>query len=217
MVFQRDSVNAVWGSGLVGAKVTVTVAGGAGFESVSTEVAANATWRVLLSPRPAVVEASNITITSSGGQRVVLANVLFGDTYLCGGQSNMVFDLNSAFNNTAEVAAATSFPWIRIMTYPEQSWQVASSKTVVGPNEPFSYFSAVCWFFGRDLALRLGPSVPIGLVSSNVGGTGVQLWSGPDALQHCNQSQVEDQSVLWKSKIVPLLPLAFSGFLWYQV
>ena len=48
-------------------------------------------------------------------------------------------------------------------------------------------------YFGKDVFASLGGKVPIGLVSSNVGGTAVERWSGPDALAHCNQTGVVQQ------------------------
>ena len=77
-------------------------------------------------------------------------------------------------------------------------------------------FSAVCWFFGRDLFDSLPTKVPLGLIESDVGGTPVQDWSPPSAIQQCSAVNLTAQergfvatynfsSVLWNSKIVPLL------------
>jgi len=48
---------------------------------------------------------------------------------------------------------------------------------------PKTYFSAVCWLFGRYLHDNLG--IPIGLVSSTWGGTPVEAWSSEKALANC--------------------------------
>ena len=53
----------------------------------------------------------------------------------------------------------------------------------LGGSQPWTYFSAVCWFFGRDLYDKL--QVPIGLVSPNWGGTPIESWSSPKALAKC--------------------------------
>ena len=47
-------------------------------------------------------------------------------------------------------------------------------------------FSATCWFFGRDLYSVLSPTVPIGLIESDVGGTPDEHWSSPDAIRACD-------------------------------
>ena len=118
-----------------------------------------------------------------------------------GSSSNLSSTLFSfagnASNATAEIAAASGFPHIRLMTagrvvneplvpqaelpYVEQHWSVASEESVGGPWG--SNFSAACWFFGR--AVHQSRRYPIGLVSANWGSTNVETWSSPAGLQKC--------------------------------
>ena len=50
--------------------------------------------------------------------------------------------------------------------------------------QPWNFFSAVCWMYGKNIHKALG--IPIGLVDTNWGGTPVEAWSSPDALAKCN-------------------------------
>jgi len=84
-------------------------------------------------------------------------------------------------------------------------------------------FSAVCWVFGREVFKGLGGKVPIGLVSSNKGGTAIELWSVPESLQSCNAKPwglrtSENYSTLHNAMIHPFLvgPMSLTGFTWYQ-
>jgi sialate O-acetylesterase len=104
------------------------------------------------------------------------------------------------FNATSEIAAADNFPDIRLFTVGfynqlpshtytpqreltgkiEQTWSVASRKSVSlawkkDPANIWGAFSAVCWFFGRDLYQSLNGTVPIGLISTAIGGTAIQV------------------------------------------
>ena len=87
------------------------------------------------------------------------------------GQSNMQMTLSQALNSTAEIAAAgldpsvririmtlarntSSFPLDDISTPPLLPWSVASPETVGGKD--WDFFSAACYFFGRELAGEKG-------------------------------------------------------------
>ena len=67
-----------------------------------------------------------------------------------------------------------------------------------------AYFSSVCWFFGREISDRLETTVPLGLISNNVGGTEIELW--------------QPGGSLYNAMIHPYTvgPMAISGFAWYQ-
>ena len=95
----------------------------------------------------------------------------------------MQFTVSMAFNATQEIAAADDFPLIRLFTPAmvqsdtplvdfssiEQDWAVASNVSVGGAQ--WTHFSAVCWFYGRDLFLSRG--TPVGLIASNWGGMAI--------------------------------------------
>jgi sialate O-acetylesterase len=125
---------------------------------------------------------------------ITLSDVLFGDVWVCSGQSNMSFSVSSMYNATEEIANAGKFPKVRLFTASrEQSdtpleellnislnWSVASPVSVGN-----SAASAVCWLYGRMIHVELGGR-PIGLIHSSWGGTPIELWSPPDALKECN-------------------------------
>ena len=66
--------------------------------------------------------------------------------------------------------------------------ELFSNKSILSPTESvggidWGYFSATCWFFGRDIYDHV--KYPIGLVDTDWGGTPVESWSSPDALAKC--------------------------------
>jgi sialate O-acetylesterase len=130
-------------------------------------------------------------------ETITLNDILFGDVWLCSGQSNMEFPVNAMFNASIEIANANNYPKIRLFTVgmtealvPQEEiitiwmpWSVASNKTVA-----WNSISAVCWLYGRMLHENLGGR-PIGLIHSSQGGTVIELWSPPEALKDCGITQ----------------------------
>uniref|UniRef100_A0ABM0GRV0 Sialate O-acetylesterase-like n=1 Tax=Saccoglossus kowalevskii TaxID=10224 RepID=A0ABM0GRV0_SACKO len=143
---------------------------------------------------------------------ITLRDVLFGDVWLCGGQSNMVFSVTQAFNATMEAMLSYEYPYIRLFTVNlnesekalydlesvEEPWSVPSPATVSAG--AFKYFSATCWFYGRNLYDHL--QYPIGLLVSSYGGTPVEAWSSPDALKVCNRTELQEANNSKKSDII---------------
>jgi sialate O-acetylesterase len=126
-------------------------------------------------------------------ETITLNDVLFGDVWICSGQSNMEFPVNRMFNASVEIENAYKYPKIRLFTaaqaqsYTPQeellsialNWSVASNMSVQN-----GYTSAVCWLYGRMVQEALGGR-PMGLIHSSWGGTGVEFWSPPQALKDC--------------------------------
>lgn len=230
MVLKRDTPNLLWGSVPTGSVVTVTFAG---VNITSQPSDGNSRWSVTLPPTSSTVGALNITV-SSGTATKTLARVLFGEIYWCSGQSNLDSantPVRYAYNATAEIAAAALFtPWVRLFKVshsqsptpltdlaapPALPWSPASPATVSG-------FSATCWFHARELALALGPSIPLGFAESAWGGTSLQPWSDPGVTAACGDypsypgGWPTGTSVLYNAMTLPFAGMKFSGFVWYQ-
>ena len=102
-------------------------------------------WRQVIPPQPESLKPFSLSIRSlTTGQSTIMTNVLFGDVYVCGGQSNMQFSIPGTTNSTEEAERADHYPHIRLFTVGqgtssegtplqdlqtvEQHWTVASQE-----------------------------------------------------------------------------------------
>lgn len=185
MVLQREVDNgAIFGWAPTGAPVVTVVLSRAADNStvanVSAAPMADSAWRATLPRMAGSLEAFSISVAAAGAATVTLTDVLFGDVYMATGQSNMQFSVDLGVNVTAELAAANSYPNIRLFTVGIgtlsavplgqlqtllQPWTRASAASVgLGA---WAAFSAVGWYFCRDVFDGLGGTIPIGCVADN--------------------------------------------------
>lgn len=177
MIVQREQPIRVWGWGAAGDTVHVTLA------DVSAEavVADDGSWSAEL---PELMAGGPHTLTVAGDQTITFEDVLVGDVWLAGGQSNMEWPVIASNDADAEIASA-SFPRIRLFTV-ERAFAGDSASDVLSSGwqavTPSSVrdFSAVAYFFGRELHQEL--NVPIGLLESNWGGSAAEAWMSPEGL-----------------------------------
>jgi sialate O-acetylesterase len=214
-VLQRDVKMPVWGTTTAGEKVTVSFAG----QEVSAEPA-DGKWQVELAPLAANNQPAVLTITQ-GDAKVERKNVLVGDVWICGGQSNMEWPMIKTAG-AAEAIAASGNDKLRLFTVPrtgapeprtsvEGNWTVSSPETTPG-------FTAVGYYFGRDLQQSLG--IPVGLINSNIGGTTAERWTSKEVLAGNetlkDMSAPQGASDLWNAMIAPLTKFPIRGAIWYQ-
>uniref|UniRef100_A0A3Q2NVG8 Sialic acid acetylesterase n=1 Tax=Fundulus heteroclitus TaxID=8078 RepID=A0A3Q2NVG8_FUNHE len=224
MVLQKAPHRAVlWGYGPEGEQVTVYLLGPF-LQKVSSAPVTEGIWQVTLDPVHAGGPYDVYAVSESS--MCHLADVLFGDIWLCGGQSNMYFNTSQIFNASEELALASKYPHVRPfmaalkasktelidLIQVEIPWSVPTTSVV-------AEFSAVCWLFGRYMYEKL--KYPIGLVESCWGGTPVEAWSSPRALKRCGLLHNEDNSmlnktILWNAMIHPFLNMTIYGAIWYQ-
>jgi sialate O-acetylesterase len=183
-VFQRGQPLHIWGWAAPDEHVTVR------FHAQSREALADpdGNWQVWLMPEAA---GGPYTLSIAGSQTanpVEVRDILVGDVWLASGQSNMEFPLkgftNAPLKNGAQEIAAANHPQIRLLLVERATsdsplsdvkgkWSECTPETAAG-------FSAVAYFFGREISAR--EKVPVGLIDSTWGGTPGQSWISLGAL-----------------------------------
>lgn len=180
MVLQRDVAAPIWGWAKPGEKISVSVDGQPAAQAVA---GADGRWSAKVGPFKA--GGPHTVVVEGGGRKETLTNVLFGDVWLCTGQSNMNWPVRLAQNAEEEVKAATNAN-IRSFTV---NFYSALKPELLPPAarwercEPeFSKnFTAVGYFFAREIQAKTG--VPIGLIHSSAGATAAEAWVSAEALR----------------------------------
>ncbi len=171
MVLQRDIPVNIWGWAKPGEKVTVSIS----TQKVVAKAGKNGEWKVQLKPLPA---GGPFDMTIKGKNTIVLKNILYGDVWVCGGQSNMEWPLSGSRNWETD-KNNTDNPNIRLFYVPknmslkplentkEAKWELCNQASAAS-------FSAIGYYFGKNLNGEL--KIPIGLINSNWGGTDIETW-----------------------------------------
>ncbi|MGJ8695895.1 MAG: hypothetical protein ACSHYF_06215 [Verrucomicrobiaceae bacterium] len=212
MVIQRDKPVALWGWAEAGVEVKVTMKG----RSEMVKAGGDRLWRVTFPAMPASGEAMSILV-ESGGEKVTLENVLVGDVWILGGQSNMEFPLSKVENGNLEIVSA-NYPEIRILTVPVKAGpEVARSFARL--HEWSSWFgqhfrkgdwdvctpeiarelSAIGYVFARRV--HMASQVPIGVIDISRGGTTVETWTPEEVLRGMEDETVKGLLEEWDTKV----------------
>lgn len=219
MVLQRDKPLNIWGWAEPREEVAVRFAG----QEVRATAATDRAWQVTLKPVP--VNNAPQTLTVKGRRATLtLDNILVGDVWILGGQSNMEFPISNVDDGELEIVSA-NFPQIRLLTVPQGKgfasvhsferlhewsdwfsqhfrkgdWDICSAKTVRD-------FSAIGYVFGRRIHMASG--VPIGLMDCSIGGTTLETWTPEEVLQKIEGAETRAMLKDWADRIAAFDPLA---------
>ena len=201
MVLQRDQPLKIWGQAPANSDVEVKMSTGETSKATSDTAG---DWSASLPAMKASLNGPVTMTVKCGSRTVTLKNLLVGDVWVCSGQSNMEYKLEAVQDSAAAIAGADK-PNVRLLQTPDTKsptpWTELSKRarwTVCSPATA-KQFSAVAYYFGSKLNADTG--IPIGLISSNQGGTRVELWSGGE---------------LYNARIHPYTRLPIKGVIWYQ-
>ncbi|MDA3821046.1 MAG: sialate O-acetylesterase [Bacteroidales bacterium] len=230
MVLQRNTTVVLWG--WANAKEEITIEASWMNETLKVKADKDGNWRVEVKTTNSK-EALSIRLKSKASD-ILLDNILFGEVWLCSGQSNMQQPVKGYGGQptygTLMATAKASNPNLRLFTVnrlasktPENDvekylpWQEASPENV--PD-----FSAVAYYFGLELQEIL--NVPVGMIHTSWGGSSVQAWISEDVISDFQEVDLADVDIskgtnhiptaLFNAMINPLIPYTIKGALWYQ-
>jgi sialate O-acetylesterase len=237
MVLQQQSKVKIWGTAEKGEKVSVKFRD----KEASTTADDKGKWVVTLDSGEA---GGPFPMTLTGNNTLQYKNVMVGEVWICSGQSNMEMAVGSCDKGDKDYAqSAKPNPMLRTFNVAKNaqyepveavsgSWVEASPGTVNG-------FTAVGYFFGRDLQQKL--NVPVGLIHTSWGGTRAEAWTSKGVLNGSemfknehpgldkqmeafktdpqkvkNPLHANSPSALYNGMIYPLLNCSIKGAIWYQ-
>ena len=187
MVLQAGKEVPVWGWGTPREEVTVSFAG----HSVMVEVDAKGEWSIKLPAMKKSFDGRELMVSSKSGNRTI-KDVLVGEVWVCGGQSNMEWTLRSTRDADLEMLSV-DHPEIRFIRLPKvASFEPQKDFPVESPKKPEGNWrlcvpdqaencTAVGYYFARRLRRVL--DAPVGLIDISWGGTMAQHWATKETLR----------------------------------
>lgn len=193
LVLQRDTKFTLNGWASPGEKVTLNFNG----NNYSAKASKDGNWFMELPPQKA---GGPYEMVFKGKNEVKVSNILFGDVWICSGQSNMVLPMERVKEKYPDEIANAHYPEIRNFFIPTKNnlngpaedlppgtWKEANPEDVLT-------FGAVAYFFARKIYDEF--HIPIGLINSSVGGTPIESWISqegfhdfPDILKTIEQNK----------------------------
>ncbi len=165
VVFQRDTKIKIWG--WASAKENIFLTFKEKIYKATADV--NGHWEIAIPPQSS---GGPFEMTLKGKNEITLHNILFGDVWICSGQSNMELTMhrvkekyssviaNSENTNIRQFLVADSYDFKQEHDDLESgSWEFANPKNLLS-------FSAVAYFFAKEIYEKY--HVPIGLVNASL-------------------------------------------------
>lgn len=180
MVLQRGTVNRLWGWASPGEKITLLFNQKQYYASADT----SGKWTIQL---PSQAAGGPCEMSFTGSNSITVKNILFGDVWLCSGQSNIELTLDRVKYKYPDVVANANNTSIRQFEVPDDydfkgpRQDLSGGQWLAATPENILKFSAVGYFFADDLYQAY--KVPIGLINAAHGGSAAESWISEEALK----------------------------------
>jgi sialate O-acetylesterase len=229
MVLQQQSNVAIWGW----AKPSRTVKISTSWDKKNYTASADATGKFKVKVATPLA-GGPFEISFNDGEILVLKDILIGEVWFCGGQSNMEMPMkgfkSQPIIGSNEAILKSKNPNIRLYTVPRSSittkqenskpsdWKLASPETVAN-------FSATGYYFGQLISQML--NVPIGLINDSYGGSSIEAWMVPEDLSAFPEVKIpkptdtikevsRTPTTLYNGMLHPVIGYGIKGVIWYQ-
>lgn len=189
MVLQRDATVPIWGTATPNSTININLQGTSASSVFRVIADKQGKWRMVL---PKLKAGGPYSISVSDEETTIkFADIMYGDVWLCSGQSNMQWPVIRSNDADAEIASAND-SLIRHFKVP-RTWNLLPQDTLAGGtwettnSETVGNFTAVGYFFAKNL--REHHEVPIGLLNSSWGGSRIEPWMRAEALGYESAEQ----------------------------
>jgi sialate O-acetylesterase len=225
MVLQQKSTVKLWGWSGPGENISIKV----GWDTTTYKVVGTrgARW-VAEIKTPAA--GGPYTIRIKGNNEILLEDVLIGEVWVCSGQSNMEWSADQGLPQSKEESPNATNNKIRFFYVPKSTSSTpqddVSAKWVVCSPEEMLHFSAIGYFFGKQINATTG--FPVGLINSNWGGTPAEVWTPEEIITHdpdlLSAAEKLTPAAWWphvrgeayNAMIYPITQYSIAGAIWYQ-
>ncbi len=232
MVLQQQTDARLWGKATPKSQVSVTPSWSN--ETVTVQADKNGDWLLTVKTPEAGFTPYEVTFNDGEGA-VTVKNVLIGEVWLGGGQSNMEMPLKGfggcmIQNGVNDIIASADNKGVRYFTVPKRqeyepqtecggTWQVPSPETA--PD-----FGATAYYFATSVSKALG--IPVGIINSSYGGSRVESWMNRELLEKCpdiklgkkdietTRPEYERPLVMYNAMIHPIVNYTIKGIIFYQ-
>ncbi len=193
MVIQREKPFRIWGTGEDGTEVSAQIGSLKGVSEV-----VNGKWEIVLPAMPAG-GAYTLKVTD-GTETLTFSDIVSGEVWLCGGQSNMELVMINSDNpepalNTCRESNVRLYHVGKRGVFDEQFFEEEQNSCWQLPErDTCQYWTAIGYYFGERLAKKLG--VTVGLIECNYGGSSASAWISEKMLRstEVGQSYLDDYS-----------------------
>lgn len=230
MVLQQRSDALVWGCATAGSTITVSADWGAKARTIADSLGF---WQLYLPTPEAGYQHHKLTIKGDG-ETITLSNVLVGEVWFAGGQSNMEIHMSGYFdcpiqNASYYVANPVGADRVRMYMEPvrqaEEPNLIGTGRWLFATQNDTWDMSATAFFFARQLNASL--DVPVGVVACPYGGSRVESWIPKDVLAQWGEEDLSAERIAsmtdyhrpymaHNAMFNPIAGYTVKGFIWYQ-
>ncbi|HKK62340.1 MAG TPA: sialate O-acetylesterase, partial [Bacteroidales bacterium] len=241
MVVQRNLPVRIWGWAKRGASVVGTFEGDGTISRDTAVAETSGKWEISFPAREATSSSCTISleIENAPESQLALENILIGDVWFAGGQSNMEKKVSHLIEADEVIANADLYPQIRSF---KASFQMSATPLDNVGESSVGWFecnsettgdnvSAVAYIFAQNV--HLSENIPIGIIQAYRGGTELETWMSQEKIIsdedlfriRARQNQMDPNgtyayrnypSIHFNGQVHPFTSTPIKGFIFYQ-